>query len=240
LKNEVGKRTEWALETGRQLKHEQKRRKEWVERLNFEIARLQHIVTDLQAQLEQARSDYQNLEAQHTMILESTSWKITRPLRVGRRAAKNFMLARAWNPARWPWLLSQLIRNLSTLGLVGTVQRLQYTGPEAAPEPHPVINMEAIGDPKAPTAFPKTERPQVSIIIPVYNKWVYTAACLRSLLENKGKHSFEVIVVDDQSSDETAERLANIDGLVHLRNEKNLGFVGSCNRGAGQARANTW
>ncbi len=73
-------------------------------------------------------------------------------------------------------------------------------------------------------------------MIPVYNKWVYTAACLRSLLEVAGKYSFEVIVVDDQSTDETAERLADIDGLTHLRNEKNLGFVGSCNRGARQAR----
>ncbi|MGB7451050.1 MAG: glycosyltransferase, partial [Lysobacterales bacterium] len=243
LKKEVGERTEWALETGKQLKHEQKRREEWVERLSSEIARLQHLVMDQQrhledkeAQLAQLSSDYQQVHTQNTLILGSTSWKITRPLRVGRRAAKNFMLARAWNPARWPWLLSQLIRNLSTLGIEGTIQRLQYTGPEAVPEPHPQIKMESVGDVQAPAAFPKTDQPQVSIVIPVYNKWVYTAACLRSLLDAAGKYSFEVIVVDDQSTDETAERLADIDGLTHLRNEKNLGFVGSCNRGARQAR----
>ena len=146
------------------------------------------------------------------------------------------MLARAWNPARWPWLLSQLVRNLSTLGVGGTLQRLQYNGTETVAEPQPVAEMESIGDGQAPEAFPITDEPMVSIVIPVYNKWVYTAACLRSLLEVKGKYSFEVIVVDDQSSDETAERLAQIKGLTHLRNDKNLGFVGSCNRGAGQAR----
>jgi len=243
LKKEVGKRTEWAMETGKQLKHEQKRRKKWVDQLNLEISRLNQIVADQQstiedqqAQLALLTSDYQRIEAQNTLILGSTSWKITRPLRAGRRAAKNFMLARAWNPARWPWLLSQFIRNLSTLGVAGTIQRLQYTGPDATPEPQPVINTDVIGNVQAPTAFPETEIPLVSIVIPVYNKWDYTAACLHSLLEVNSRYPFEVIVVDDQSSDETAEHLASIDGLTHLRNEKNLGFVGSCNRGARHAR----
>ncbi len=243
LKKEVKQRTDWALETGKQLKLEQKRRKEWVDRLESEMARLQDMVAERQAdlqnkedQLRQLESDYQHVSEEHTMVLASTSWKITKPLRAGRRVSRNFMQARAWNPARWPWLFSQFIRNLSTLGITGTLQRMQYTGAEAVPEPHPTADMESIGDGRAPEAFPVTDLPKVSIVIPVYNKWIYTAACLRSLLEVKGKYSFEVIVVDDQSSDETADQLAQIEGLTHLRNKENLGFVGSCNRGARHAR----
>jgi len=111
LEEEVEKRTEWALETGKQLQLEQKRREEWVNRLDAEIARLQEIIVDHQAQLHELDtrhreldSEHRRLKAEHTLVLGSTSWKITRPLRVARRAAKNFMLARAWNPARWPWL----------------------------------------------------------------------------------------------------------------------------------------
>ena len=236
FKNEIAERTNWAQETETQLKLEQKRREKWVAQLDEEIDGLQHIVAEKEAQLAQIVSDYQQLEAQNTLILGSTSWKITRPLRAGRRVARNFMLARAWNPARWSWLISQMVRNLSTLGLSGTLERLQYNGAKAALEPRPTLEMEPIGDPGAPESFPAHEHPVVSIVIPVCNKWVYTAACLRSLLEVKGRHSFEVIVVDDKSSDETAERLANIEGLTHLRNDKNLGFVGSCNRGAAKAR----
>lgn len=242
-KKEIERRTQWALETGKQLKQEQKRREEWVDKLETEIDRLQQMVSDsnerlaqLEAEHRQVEADYQRVEDQNTLILASTSWKITRPLRAARRVAKNFMLARAWNPARWPWLLSQLVKRLSTLGVKGTLQRMQYTGVEVKPEARQTINPASVGDTRAPTAFPLVEAPKASIVIPVYNQWTYTAACLRSLLEVKGKYSFEVIVVDDQSSDETAERMANINGLTYLRNEKNLGFVGSCNRGADKAR----
>jgi len=239
LEKEVKKRTKWAQETGLQLKSEQKRRKEWVAQLESEISRLQNMVTEAQTELVrlgQLESDYKELQDYNALILGSTSWKVTKPLRAGRRVAKNYMLARAWNPARWPWLFSQLVRNLSTLGIEGTLQRLQYTGVDAVPEPQLTKDLESVGDPQPPEVFPHTDHPDVSIVIPVYNKWIYTAACLRSLLESTGKYSFEIIVVDDQSSDETTERLAQVKGLKHLVNDKNLGFVGSCNRGALEAR----
>jgi GT2 family glycosyltransferase len=243
LQKEIKQRTNWALETERQLKLEQKQREEWVERLESEIIRLQDIISTQHRKLDRLESEYQRLESNfqrvtetNSLIMNSTSWKITRPLRAGRRIFKNFMLARTWNPARWPWLLSQLVKNLSTLGFAGTLKRMQYTGVEAVPEPHLSADLEAIGDHPAPAAFPVHENPHVSIVIPVHNHWPYTAACLRSLLETSGKRSFEVIVVDDKSSDETATHLAQIEGLTILQNETNMGFVASCNRGASQAQ----
>jgi len=136
LKKELEERTAWALESGKQLKLERKQRKDWVERLDTEIIRLQAMVEERQHQVDQLwqiESDYQYVSEQHALILASSSWKITRPLRASRRVAKNFMLARAWNPARWPWLVSQMVRNLTTLGLEGSLHRLQYTGAEVIP-----------------------------------------------------------------------------------------------------------
>ncbi len=84
--------------------------------------------------------------------------------------------------------------------------------------------------------MPASDTPHVSIVIPVFNKIAYTAACLRSLAEHADGIAFETIVVDDGSTDATAQRLAQIDGIRVHRNAENLGFVGSCNAGAAMAR----
>ena len=85
--------------------------------------------------------------------------------------------------------------------------------------------------------FPDSPYPQVSIIIPVYNKFVYTFNALKSL-QNKSSNlvSFEVIVVDDNSTDETKEYLSYSSNIQLIVNEQNLGFIRSCNRGAATAK----
>ena len=84
--------------------------------------------------------------------------------------------------------------------------------------------------------FEYVERPLVSIIIPVYNHLEYTVCCLASLLKHIPQNSFEVIIVDDASYDATSGILPTIKNMYYWRNEKNLGFLHSCNKGATLAR----
>jgi GT2 family glycosyltransferase/glycosyltransferase involved in cell wall biosynthesis len=84
--------------------------------------------------------------------------------------------------------------------------------------------------------FPAHENVEVSVIIPVFNQFQFTHACLASLQTVEERSRFEVIVVDDCSTDETAELVPRMDGVVYLRNEKNSGFIASCNCGAEKAR----
>ena len=90
--------------------------------------------------------------------------------------------------------------------------------------------------PTRPIEFPVHEQVEVSIIIPVFNQLRFTQACLASLQEQQGPERFEVIVVDDCSTDGTAEAVPRMPGVVYLRNEENSGFIASCNFGAGKAR----
>ena len=78
--------------------------------------------------------------------------------------------------------------------------------------------------------------PLVSVIVPVHGKLEYTLMCLRAIVRHRPRCSFELLVVDDQSPDNTADELRRLLGLRLLVNGSNLGFVRSCNHGAQQAR----
>ncbi len=98
------------------------------------------------------------------------------------------------------------------------------------------LSLEPLDEVFAPFSLPTSVAPLVSIIIPVHGKLAYTLACLRSLARHGALAPFEVIVVDDASPDASAATLTQIAGLQLLRNERNLGFTGSCNAGATAAR----
>ncbi len=88
-----------------------------------------------------------------------------------------------------------------------------------------------------PLTLPTSSNPDVSIIIPVYNKFEYTYRCLASIAANPPQAPFEVIVVDDRSTDVTMLARLVLDNSVNIiRNETNFGFVRGCNRGAAAAR----
>ena len=79
--------------------------------------------------------------------------------------------------------------------------------------------------------------PLVSIIIPVHNQVEYTFNCLRAVKENTGSEDqYEVIVVDDSSTDQTDFILSRIKGIRIIKNHDNIGYLLSCNSAAEQAR----
>src|SRR5262249_45344136 len=90
--------------------------------------------------------------------------------------------------------------------------------------------------PCEPLAFPVHANPSVSVIVPVHNKFAMTHFCLSALLLAHNRTSFEVIVVDDGSSDETVDLSDVVSGIKIVRHEQAVGFVGACNAGAEAAR----
>ena len=79
---------------------------------------------------------------------------------------------------------------------------------------------------------------RVSVIIPVWNLWNMTEACLRSLSAHSAGENMQVVVVDNHSTDATATELAPLGEALFgasfkaVRMPENVGFAKGCNAGA--------
>jgi GT2 family glycosyltransferase len=242
LMDRVEQRSEWAREREQAVQKEQALRDRWVNSLESALEEEQEQrkrwVSSLENTLQVERAAYEETRFQMDTILQSLSWRVTKPLRVLRRTAANIKRTQMWHPRRWPFMLSLGIRTIHSKGLKGALLRLQSSPASAASlsgREMGSLNVD-IGDPNPPAALPRSLSPAASIIIPVFNKWEYTAACLRSIAEATNEADFEVIVVDDYSTDETPGRLESVEGLEVVSNRKNTGFIGSCNAGAALAK----
>jgi|GEM_PF-585303 len=80
--------------------------------------------------------------------------------------------------------------------------------------------------------FPMVHEPLVSIVIPVYNQFDFTYKCLKSILENTDTVTYEIIIADDVSNDETINLASYAKNITIVRNKKNLGFLLNCNHAA--------
>ena len=72
---------------------------------------------------------------------------------------------------------------------------------------------------------------ETSIIVPTYNHARYLDRCLRSLLSQDTYRDYEIICVNDGSTDETSEILQRYKGeITVIENPRNLGLPGSVNK----------
>ncbi len=102
-------------------------------------------------------------------------------------------------------------------------------GEEAGPHGTPV--------PRQPIRLPLSSEPLVSVVVPVHNNYAVTRRCLAALAYAPTRVPFELIVVDDGSSDGTAEALAReAPGVPVIRHDYARGFNQACHSGVAAAR----
>ncbi len=80
----------------------------------------------------------------------------------------------------------------------------------------------------------ETDKIKVGILLPTFNRKTYLEKALKSAREQTF-NNIEIIVIDNGSTDRTAEYMASIsDARVrYVVNEKNIGMIGSINKGIG-------
>ena len=190
----------------------------------------QLIATQAQAAATQARID--ELES-------STVWRSSAPLRQSVHRAK-IALARlraSWAAVRqaphFAGVALSILRSEGPAALTRRVVRRLARRRRFVPSAGQGF---ALASEIAALAFVPCPNPRVSIVIPVHGKPLLTYTCLASLHANTPAGAYEVVVLDDASPQPAEEALSVVAGVRFVRNEINVGFVGSCNRAAGLAR----
>ncbi|OOC63744.1 glycosyltransferase [Paenibacillus ihbetae] len=72
---------------------------------------------------------------------------------------------------------------------------------------------------------------KTSIIILTYNKLDYTIQCIESIRLYTSPGTYEIIIVDNNSTDGTRDWLEQQDDVISILNENNMGFPRGCNQG---------
>ncbi|HFC29628.1 MAG TPA: glycosyltransferase, partial [Oceanospirillales bacterium] len=169
------------------------------------------------------QADKERIWQELTSVYQSRSWRVTKPLRKFTSWARHKRNALKFRMTQLKSFPSRAIRSLKTRGFIGTLGVIKnkfsskQTPPQNTQEAPKNIELEQNFDKISLTLV---ENPVVSIIIPVYNHFEHTYNCLKSIAKLNEKTSFEVIVVDDCSTDETPELIKNISGITYHRQQQ--------------------
>ena len=83
--------------------------------------------------------------------------------------------------------------------------------------------------------FPKFKDINLSIIIVLYNQAHFSFLCLKSILHHADVE-YEVVIIDNASTDETEDLLSQIDNAKVIRNKENIGFLKAVNQASKVAK----
>lgn len=235
---DLEERTEWAHSLTKDLESVREQCATLHQMLDERWQQIGQLEADLDQrsqQLASASRAYEERTEEYLQVVNSRSWYLTKPLRFAARTARRALDFAQRKQARVKTLSGRTKNSLKVRGVSGTAARIAR---ELRPRKPPVTTTQApvLHEEFEPVRFDKPKSPLVSVIIPVHNHYEHTYTCLQSLIETKSDAVFEVIVVDDASTDVTVSELPRSQGMNVLVNKKNLGFIGTCNRGAKAAR----
>jgi GT2 family glycosyltransferase len=183
--------------------------------------------------------------------INTTSWKVTRPLRAVIRRLKRERAAPAVLYAPPPPAVPSPAP-AAPIPAAPSIADLAAPAP-AAPDVTAVTprkqamrdafaaRLQAFLGSTSTLRLPRADPPDVSIVLVLFNQAELTFACLSSIVETLSDAAFgvEVVIVDNASTDDTGALLDQVEGAVVIRNRSNLHFLRAVNAAARQATGRT-
>ncbi|MHB8192965.1 MAG: glycosyltransferase [Bellilinea sp.] len=193
-----------------QLKAKLFEREQFIAKANAIKSSLEEDQIKLRNHIDEREQILQNLDSTLREIYGSTAWKIVQLM----------WKIRLWLAPNGSWR-DKLAKRLLLRRSIPSVKKQEEV---------------VVPDLNNPGEFPSNEiQSDVGIIIPVYNGFRLTKACVESIFLVTEGLNFEVLVIDNASEDETAEWLSDEVKknplLKHVRLPENIGFGPAVNIG---------
>ena len=199
------------------------------------LNRQNELIRSLRKQLEAKERELADLKWLFEQFLQSPSWRFTRPIRW---LAKKFRLIRYRilrhglpaedGPAR-PEADRVSIEKESEVEVQSPFELKRLFTDLYRVQLQSFLTSNAILD------LPQADNPEVSVLLVLFNRAELTFACLRALAENHSER-MEIIIVDNNSRDETTLLLDRLRGVRIIRNAENRNFVLAVNQAAKEAQ----
>lgn len=191
---------------------------------------------NLQADYRQLEAHAQRLEHAHSLIENSIFWRMTAPL----RWLKNSVTPspRDRTPSIGEQSSHETLNDSNTSTSSSSEAYVDDKSPKAEFDERASIAFKKFLTSSARLRFPDEKAPQISIILIFYNQAHLSLLCLQSILQYADT-PYQLIIIDNCSSDGTDQLLDRIENADIERNQENLGFVRAVNQAAELATGKT-
>lgn len=191
------------------------------------LLEVQQSLRELQADYRLLQAHTQRVELAHGLIENSIFWRITAPLRWLRNVftpAVKVQDIQTIDDQAPRSEASDITVTKSSSDDAQTAQKSQLDRMAKAALNDFLENSE-------PLRFPVEEKARISIVLVFYNQVHLSLLCLKSILQYADA-PYQLIIIDNNSSDATDQLLGKIENAKIQRNRENLGFVKAVNQAA--------
>ena len=239
---------------GARMSHELAEAKQELGNLKQVLDASHHGLVESSRGLDEARREISEFRRQRSDLARavdemhrSTSWRITKPIRLVKRVHNRYIQRNVQH------ILNSLFKKKPTetskeLTAAGSVDGVAQQQPSIIGDPNQSLRVstrmlmnhrfEAFLNSGAVLDIPSHDDCDVSIILVLYNQSEMTYACLASIKECLGESNLKIntIIFDNASQDRTDILLDRVKGAKIIRNESNLHFLRAVNAASKYAR----
>jgi GT2 family glycosyltransferase len=196
------------------------------------------LIRSLRKQLEATEHEVASQKWLLQQYLQSPSWRLTAPLRwivQQLRALSHFLTGQS---------LDSAVAREGEADSVSCVETAASALNEPGDESEALkqlfadlyrLQLQSLLTTGTTLQLPSSDAPEISVIVVTFNRAELSLACLRSLAEHQSER-IEIIIVDNDSRDDTPLLLDRLRGARIIRNTENRHFLLAVNQAAKEAR----